>query len=154
MQRNLPIEEHPEILQEYGRALAYINLVEALLENIIRFSLDTKQPEFLDKIFSEMMLGKKINTAESIIGKDVTKDLWKLNKARITLVHGVTGIREKDDGSIRKGDLYIWHKSEIKPLTKDYLTKTTEKAKIILSELFKIMNKIIKEKLKNPLLKE
>lgn len=139
----LNIEKYPKMLQEYGRAIAWINVVEEYLKyvilTIVTFPGSYTQ-EILSEILDDMMLGKKITLIEKIkkeklFPTKIIKDLRKLNDRRIVLVHG-------DISSLKiKGVEYLikMHKGKHIDLTKDYLEGTTAIAKNIIVEFSKIL---------------
>ncbi len=129
----LPIEAHLDILQEYGRALAWINMVEFELNLLIKIKskLIHANSEIVDDILDDMMIGKKIRIAEKFINKKIINGLWELNNRRLLLAHGLSG--ENFD----TGEISIKHKKNEQPITKQFLEDTTEKAKQISEELFK-----------------
>ena len=129
----LPIEAHQDLLQEYGRALAWINMVEFDLNWLIKIKGKLIEADFkiVDDILNDMMIGKKIRIAEQFIDKKIIADLGQLNERRLILVHGISGANKET------GEMSIEHKKKEQPLTKKFLEDTTVKAKLISEELSK-----------------
>jgi hypothetical protein len=129
----LPIEAHPDLLREYGRALAWISMVEFDLNWLIKIKGKLIEADFkmVDDDLDNMIIGKKIKIAEQFIDKKIISDLWQLNDRRLILVHGISG------ANTETGEMSIEHKKKEQPLTNKFLEDTTEKAKMISEELSK-----------------
>ena len=108
---NLPIENDPELLTEYGRAFAFINFVEFLLGEMIlmRQKLYLGDKKERDKI-KDKTLGQQIKLAKGIIDSNILDEISKLNEKRKIMAHGVTV------GGV--GDFLIVHNKGNHPLNK------------------------------------
>ena len=130
---HIPLEDNQELLIEYGRAFGWINMVEFMVENLIRFkgklpqtSLGTNKDDLADKV-----LGKKIPLLENI-DSEIIDRLRKLNKKRIVLAHGVVGVMVKDkDGKTINVGFTIEHKGVEHNLTIGFLRSITRECKEI-----------------------
>ena len=120
----LPIEEHLEIMTEYGRAFAYLNLLDSTLNLVLSTKGELRNAHMLmvNEILDEMMMGKKIKLAERFLSKNLIDNLWKLNDQRVLLAHGITG---------GGNELTIFHKRKAEPFTKAFLIKISESAKTL-----------------------
>jgi hypothetical protein len=119
----LPIEEHPDLLQEYGRAFAYLNLLENTLKNflIIKRGLNNGNDILrANKQFDSKMMGEKIELAKSFLNDQIIAELENLNNKRKLLAHGITGGGE---------EIIIFHKKEAKPFNKELLEDIVSSAR-------------------------
>ncbi len=133
---NLAIEQNEDLLKEYGRAFAYTNVVEVMLNIflLVKGKLGNSEDGIGNKILQEMM-GKKIELVKNLLPSEILKDLSKLNAKRITLAHGVSASSGVDT-------YIIMHKEKTEILTKDSLVEITELAKSILTKIFPLINPI------------
>lgn len=131
--RLLPIEAFPDLLFEYGRALAWINMAEFELNLLIKVKtkLIRADHEIVDNLLDDMMIGKKISLAQQFLSKKLISDLWELNNRRLLLAHGLSG------QNMNTGELSIKHKKVEQQITKPYLEETTKKAQLVSEELEK-----------------
>lgn len=136
---NLPIEDHPDLLQEYGRALACINIVEKMVNGLIKEKDTTRDyVELEGKNFAPKIRDIKNN---NWLEDNLVQRLFDLNDARVTLAHGISG--EKVDPSnpdIRSGKFVISHKGE-KLFNKTWLEGISNEAKELTWELYKALPK-------------
>lgn len=90
----LPIEDYPDLLQEYGRAFAWINVVEFTLDNFLLWKIRPKETDskITRRMLDKMTLGKKISfvSEKGYLKEEIIKDLWELNRFRISLAHGIS----------------------------------------------------------------
>lgn len=134
----LPIEDCPELLLEYGRAFAWLNLAESYLNLIllVKAGLAKANGKTVNHILDEMMIGKKISLAAGFLPKDIVKSLWKLNNNRLLLAHGITGEEVPDDNpTLRTGKFSIHHKQKRHDFSKEFLTETINLAKELSEKL-------------------
>ena len=126
MTTHLPIERKPEILQEYGRAFACINLVESGINTVLshKGKFSQADPELTLILFDQMMLGQKIGLAQKFLSKKLVSDLWKLNEKRVLLAHGITMVGDNDS-------IAIAHKQNFTDLSKEFLSGTVNFAKAL-----------------------
>jgi hypothetical protein len=136
---HLRIEDYPEILQEYGRALACINSVEWHLNLLIieKGRSLSGHTGFINALLEETFLGKKIELAKKcrLISQKLSSKIHRLNDDRLMLAHGVIGeINDPDHLTSRSGKFDITHKGQ-KPFSKSLLEDITKRAKEIMEEL-------------------
>ena len=128
----LPIEYYPELLLEYGRAFAWLNIAEAYLNLIllVKAGLAKANGKTVNQILDEMMIGKKISLAADFLPKGIIKSLWKLNNNRLLLAHGITGEEAPaDNPTLKTGKMFLCHKQKRYNFTKEFLTETANLAK-------------------------
>lgn len=145
----LPIEDYPELLLEYGRAFAWLNLSESYLNLIllVKGGLSHADNKTVTTILDEMMLGRKISLASEFLPKEIVKSLWKLNDNRVLLAHGITGEEAPaDNPTLRTGKLSIQHKQRKQAFTKPFLTETTDLARKLSAQLHEEIIKPLKLK--------
>lgn len=125
-----PIEKFPGLLQEYGRAIVWFNLVELGLDSLLRGRGGLGRLSKL--ILNDMMVGKKISLIENaeLLDKKIISDLRKLSDRRTELAHGTTGERVLMTDPKTSTEVFsISHKGKEIPLTKEYLEETTNLAR-------------------------
>lgn len=140
----LPIESYPELMQEYGRAMAWINMIDYLLNLVIRVrgNLLNSDYELVGKILDDMIFGRKIAITENIIDSKIRKKLNTLNEKRLFLAHGITGEEvPADNPSQKTGKLIINHKKKQVLLDKDFLDDTTKIAQELSHQLQALISK-------------
>lgn len=107
----LPIEDDPELLAEYGRAFAWINLIEELLEQVILFKgkLNLIDRELASKLMKGKMLGQKIELSKSLLKPELITDLVLLSKKRNLLAHSAIGqeVHTSPDNQPIKGGFVV-----------------------------------------------
>ncbi|MFA6528152.1 MAG: hypothetical protein WCT46_01270 [Candidatus Gracilibacteria bacterium] len=136
----LPIENHPELLQEYGRAIAWFNMAESYLNMVllVKGGLIKSNVKLVNQILDGMMVGKKISLAGTFLRDELIKKLWKLNSNRVLLAHGVTGEKvPSDNPKFKTGQFSIQHNQKDYPFTKEILAETINLAKELSVELHK-----------------
>lgn len=135
----LPIEDYPDLLLEYGRAFAWLNLSESYLNLIllVKGGLTHANAKTVNQILDEMMLGKKISLASEFLPQDIVKRLWKLNNHRVLLAHGITGEEAPaDNPTLRTGEISIQHKQKKQEFTKPFLNETIDLARELSEQLY------------------
>lgn len=145
----LPIEDYPELLLEYGRAFAWINITEDHLNSIliVKAGLGKANGKTVTQILDDMMIGKKIRLASDYLPKDIEKRLWQLNDCRLLLAHGTTGEEAPADNPLLKtGKLTIQHKHKKCDFSKTFLNETITLSKQISEELHQEIIKVISSK--------
>lgn len=137
------IEKNPKVLREYGRAVAHINAVEFLLTIVITQKAGISE-KAADALFSDMMIGKKIEIVKKLklVDSHIVKHLWKLNEKRKLLAHGVTSVTIEWERAM-KDQVDIVYKKQKKPLTEEFLSETTNGAKEIFVKLFEELCKFL-----------
>lgn len=122
----LPIESKPELLQEFGRAFAYLINVEGAIGTAIRTKgeLKNKPRERRLELSDQMTLGMKIKSVEKMFSEKLINELKELNEKRILLAHGV--IMKGEDES-----LLIDHKLKCRELDKEFLIDIINSSKIL-----------------------
>ena len=80
----LPIEDDRELLTEYGRAFAWINSIELILEQLIIFkgNFDLIDKDLREKLIERKMFGQKIELATTLLEPELITELRLLNKKR------------------------------------------------------------------------
>jgi len=145
----LPIEDYPELLLEYGRAFAWLNITEDHLNSIliVKAGLGRANGKTVTQILDDMMVGKKISLASDYLPKNTVKRLWQLNDRRLLLAHGTTGEEvPADNPSLKTGKLSIQHKQQKCDFSKPFLNETITLAKEIAEELHQEIIKVITSK--------
>ena len=135
---NLPIENHPELLQEYGRALACIGAVDLMLIGYITTKDASKTFRQLEEDFT---LGQKVGLArdKKWLGPVLITKLLDLNEDRKTLAHGVTGeIVENNNANNKSGKFVISHKGQ-KNFDLTFLQAISTKAKKLTVDMYNAM---------------
>jgi hypothetical protein len=136
--KKLPIENDTSLLTEYGRAFAWINLVEGLLEHVIylKAGLNRADTKVINKLMNSKTLGMKIELASDLIDSNKIRKLRELNKFRIELSHSITAEQRSLGNATESTGTYILiHKKETIPLTIDYIRNITELSRDIVSDL-------------------
>ena len=124
----LPIENDSELLLEYGRVFAWINLIEFLLEELIIFKgkLNLIDGGLRKKLLERKMFGQKIELADRLLEPEIIKKLKTLNKKRILLAHNITAQEVKiSNGEQREGEYVIGQGNKKEILTKEFLLEIT-----------------------------
>src|SRR3989338_11485261 len=86
-----PIEENPELAQQYGIASVWINLVEYALKwaLLTKKKFTTNVPNIVMDLFDNQTLGQIILVSEGILEERTIGKLRDLNNKRRILAHGV-----------------------------------------------------------------
>lgn len=134
----IPIEENPELLTEYGRAFAWINMIEMLVEHLITYGGKPRLPKIAadNQLMWGKTLGQKIDLIETIIPSDLIAKLKALNEKRIILAHGKTSKKVATvGGKVMLNTHLIEHKGKAHELTMPFLNEITEQCKKLSANL-------------------
>ena len=129
---HIPLEDNQELLIEYGRAVGWINMVEFIVENLIRFKGRPPQTnlETTKDALANKTLGQKIPLLEKIIDPSTIDKIKELNRKRIILAHGVAGVLVKNkDGKTTNIGFTIEHQGVEHTLTPEFLKEITRECK-------------------------
>lgn len=123
----LPIEHNKDLLLQYGRAFAWINLVDNALTGLIVYKLIKEEEvwEFSKKV-SKKMMGKKIELLKPVVEEALYSKLSELNERRIKLAHGVTDtIDEMSEGAdLSLINIRIYFDGKLENFTVEFLNET------------------------------
>jgi hypothetical protein len=142
-------DDNPDLLLEYGRAFAWLNSVESILNFVIWSYLTHAvtikitggihdESGIVNQMMDDMMLGKKIKLLEKVLNKELIKDLWELNESRILLAHGVferLSVIDENDIEVPLAPIFA-HKKTVKPLSVNFFKSITQKAEDIYKRLW------------------
>lgn len=140
----LPIESNQEVLTEYGRAFAWINSTEFMLEQVILYKgkINLLDEALRKKIIGGKTLGQKIELSSSIVDTGLVKKLKSLNQKRVVLAHGVLGqkvtITSKE---IITGDHTAGKGDKVLVLSIESLKEVIDLARSVNSELLALFQK-------------
>ena len=127
----LPIENNEGLLLEYGRAFAWINLIEYVLGELIYFkgNLNLANPKLAKKLLEKKTFGAKIELSRIFLDVSIVRQLETLNKKRVTLAHSAVSEKRNSDNVAKKTGRYIiqYNNKEIS-LTKNFLKEIVELA--------------------------
>jgi hypothetical protein len=143
----LPIEDDRELLTEYGRAFAWINSIELILEQLIVFkgNFHLIDKDLREKLIEKKMLGQKIELATTLLEPELIKELRLLNSKRTFLAHNaiVQEIHFSSDGEQKIGNYVVGTGEKREILTIDFLLDIIKLAQSLSTKLHNAFLKAI-----------
>lgn len=143
MHTKLTIESRPDLLTEYGRAMAYVTSVERFFFELLLVRntvLESRRTTLVD-----MTLGALVSEARKP-GIDFTPEILikidSLNADRIVLAHSIASATTENPMRIF---LYKGYEAPVE-LTTDYLLSIVDKSKSLLQLMVKEVGKIFENK--------
>ncbi len=128
--RSLPIEKDSDLLKEFGRCIAYVTLLEDVIEQ--------KFGKIVPKLAEDVTLGQKINLIQSSITSDVKKRLCDINKKRNALCHKLVLQHVViDSGKQEQGHLFVKNKKRLYSIDADFFKEFINDSNRIIDELRK-----------------
>lgn len=139
MSNGLPIEEHRDILENYGLAFAWINLIEYLLGVLLSMQGNHTKvkdsqccgPQEIDKLALGQKIYKIVKLEKSgtkLFEAEIIKSLWKLNENRKILAHRPTA------RNVGTGFIIVIGENDLLELG-ELLENTIERSKELYNEL-------------------
>lgn len=124
---SLPIEKDRDLLAEYGRAFAWLNLVESYLDRllIVQGKTSATHPSVMKKLMENKTFGAKVGLSQDLIDDQLYKDLNTLNTKRNILAHSSIGERVVIGNNVHlpTGQFWVNHKNREHQLSKESLNE-------------------------------